>query len=75
MGSTPGTHSFPSGHVAATVVLYGGIVLLAIVTVFLIRNMTMRIKRLPDEFPDQTSGKKSADEELPPAGSKNLSAK
>jgi hypothetical protein len=47
------------------------IVLLAIVTVFLIRNMTMRIKRLPDEFPDQTGGKKSADEELPPTGSKS----
>jgi hypothetical protein len=28
------------------------IVLLAIVTVLLIRNMTMRIKRLPAEFPD-----------------------
>jgi hypothetical protein len=28
------------------------IVLLAIVTVFLIRNMTARIKRLPAEFPD-----------------------
>jgi hypothetical protein len=28
------------------------IVLLAIVTVLLIRNMAMRIKRLPAEFPD-----------------------
>jgi hypothetical protein len=28
------------------------IVVLAIVTVLLIRNMTMRIKRLPAEFPD-----------------------
>jgi hypothetical protein len=42
--------------------------LLAIATVLLIRNMTMRIKRLPDEFPDQESGKKSADEESPPVG-------
>jgi hypothetical protein len=29
------------------------IVLMAIVTVLLIRNMTKRIKRLPAEFPDQ----------------------
>ena len=28
------------------------IVLLGVVTIFLIRNMTMRIKRLPAEFPD-----------------------
>ena len=49
------------------------IVLLAIATVLLIRNMTARIRRLPAEFPDQnatasdagdTSAKK---EELPPA--------
>lgn len=29
VGSTPSTHSFPSGHVAATIVLYGGMALLA----------------------------------------------
>jgi membrane-associated phospholipid phosphatase len=29
LGSTPSTFSFPSGHVAATVVLYGGIAVLA----------------------------------------------
>jgi membrane-associated phospholipid phosphatase len=28
LGSTPSTYSFPSGHVAATVVLYGGIAVL-----------------------------------------------
>ncbi|GGM16638.1 hypothetical protein ACFFX1_41045 [Dactylosporangium sucinum] len=32
------------------------IVLLAIVTVLLIRNMTARIRRLPAEFPDQRAG-------------------
>jgi hypothetical protein len=37
------------------------IVLLAIVTIFLIRNMTARIKRLPAEFPDNTTGE--ADEQ------------
>jgi hypothetical protein len=31
------------------------IVMLAIATVFLIRNMTARIKRLPAEFPDQSA--------------------
>jgi hypothetical protein len=33
------------------------IVVLAIVTVLLIRNMTMRIKRLPAEFPDPSEEK------------------
>jgi hypothetical protein len=36
------------------------IVLLGIATVFLIRNMTMRIRRLPAEFPDPDADKKSA---------------
>jgi hypothetical protein len=38
------------------------IVLLAIVTVLLIRNMTMRIKRLPAEFPDPAE--KTAEEKV-----------
>lgn len=29
LGSTPSTYSFPSGHVAATIVLYGGIAVIA----------------------------------------------
>ncbi|GAA3297467.1 hypothetical protein Dvina_48995 [Dactylosporangium vinaceum] len=33
------------------------IVLLGIATVFLIRNMTMRIRRLPAEFPDPDAPK------------------
>jgi hypothetical protein len=33
------------------------IVLMAIATVFLIRNMTARIKRLPAEFPDTESSR------------------
>jgi hypothetical protein len=33
------------------------IVLLAIATIFLIRNMTKRIKRLPAEFPDPNEAK------------------
>ena len=37
------------------------IVLLAIVTVFLIRNMTARIRRLPSEFPDQSDRGKPSD--------------
>jgi hypothetical protein len=49
------------------------IVLLAIATILLIRNMTMRIKRLPAEFPDERTGKaavgpKPADEDVPPVG-------
>jgi hypothetical protein len=32
------------------------IVLLAIATVLLIRNMNARLRRLPDRFPDQRSG-------------------
>ena len=43
------------------------IVMLAIVTIFLIRNMTARIKRLPAEFPDpqvpDEAGPKSANDE------------
>jgi hypothetical protein len=48
------------------------IVLLGIVTVFLIRNMTARIRRLPAEFPDPDAGKKAeaskdrADSTAPP---------
>jgi hypothetical protein len=30
------------------------ILMLAVVTVFLIRNMNARIRRLPDRFPDQS---------------------
>ncbi|GAA2391547.1 hypothetical protein [Dactylosporangium salmoneum] len=36
------------------------IVLLGIVTVFLIRNMTARIRRLPAEFPDPDADRKTA---------------
>ena len=43
------------------------IVLLAIVTVLLIRNMTARIKRLPAEFPDPDADKKPTDEDSPSA--------
>lgn len=42
------------------------IVLMAIATVFLIRNMTARIKRLPAEFPDPehpANGSAGADEQ------------
>ena len=39
------------------------IVLLAIATVLLIRNMTARIRRLPAEFPDQTDAGKPSDED------------
>ena len=35
------------------------IVLMAIATVFLIRNMTARIRRLPAEFPDNSDGRGS----------------
>ena len=35
------------------------IVLLGIVTVFLIRNMTARIRRLPAEFPDPDAERKA----------------
>jgi hypothetical protein len=38
------------------------IVLLAIATVLLIRNMTARIRRLPAEFPDPDKPATSADE-------------
>ncbi|MEV8511272.1 hypothetical protein [Dactylosporangium sp. NPDC051484] len=33
------------------------IVILGIVTIFLIRNMTARIRRLPAEFPDPDAGR------------------
>ena len=36
------------------------IVLMAIATIFLIRNMTTRIKRLPAEFPDPAADKSGA---------------
>jgi len=36
------------------------IVLMAIATIFLIRNMTTRIKRLPAEFPDPAADKSAA---------------
>ena len=40
------------------------IVLLAIATVFLIRNMNSRLRRLPDKFPDQgPDGPRPADRE------------
>jgi hypothetical protein len=39
------------------------IVLLGIATVFLIRNMTARIRRLPAEFPDPDEAKRAADED------------
>ena len=39
------------------------IVLMAIATVFLIRNMTARIKRLPAEFPDPSAGNSPASDE------------
>ena len=44
------------------------IVLLAIATVLLIRNMSARIKRLPAEFPDQGDAKPVKDDEGPSAG-------
>jgi hypothetical protein len=37
------------------------IVLLAIATVLLIRNMNARLKRLPDEFPDQAEARRAAE--------------
>jgi hypothetical protein len=43
------------------------IVLLAIATVLLIRNMSARIKRLPAEFPDQKETDTPTDKESPPA--------
>jgi hypothetical protein len=40
------------------------IVLLAIATVFLIRNMNSRLRRLPDKFPDQgPDGRRPAERE------------
>lgn len=41
------------------------VVLLVIATVFLIRNMNGRLKRLPREFPDQRDDPNSS-EKLPP---------
>lgn len=41
------------------------IVLLAIATVLLIRNMSGRIKRLPREFPDQQPEQRPEDEPAP----------
>jgi hypothetical protein len=43
------------------------IVLMAIATVFLIRNMTARIKRLPAEFPDPSASSSPGSDE-PDAG-------
>jgi hypothetical protein len=40
------------------------IVLMAIATVFLIRNMTARIKRLPAEFPDPSASNSPTADEL-----------
>ena len=40
------------------------LLLMIVATFLLIRNMSMRIKRLPPEFPDQTDEKR---EEQPPA--------
>ncbi|MFI5914647.1 hypothetical protein [Dactylosporangium sp. NPDC051541] len=42
------------------------IVLLGIATVFLIRNMTMRIRRLPAEFPDPDAPKDVANKDGAP---------
>jgi membrane-associated phospholipid phosphatase len=39
VGAPPGTYSFPSGHVAATIVLYGG---LAIIALTLVRRPVLR---------------------------------
>jgi hypothetical protein len=48
------------------------IVLLAIATIFLIRNMSARIRRLPAEFPDPAeSGKSSDGDATPPARGDN----
>lgn len=44
------------------------ILLLAIATVLLIRNMNKRIRRLPAEFPDQSAGKKPTDPDPPVSG-------
>jgi hypothetical protein len=44
------------------------IVLLGIATVFLIRNMTARIRRLPAEFPDPDAPKPAdRDDPAPPS--------
>ena len=44
------------------------IVLLGIATVFLIRNMTMRIRRLPAEFPDPAAPKDAVrQDDAPPS--------
>ncbi|WP_432831630.1 hypothetical protein [Dactylosporangium sp. CA-092794] len=48
------------------------IVLLGIVTVFLIRNMTARIRRLPAEFPDPDAQRKGAAAEQPGADPDHL---
>ncbi|MGI5245479.1 hypothetical protein [Dactylosporangium sp. CA-139066] len=46
------------------------IVLLGIVTIFLIRNMTARIRRLPAEFPDPDADRKADDQKsADPTGS------
>jgi hypothetical protein len=37
------------------------IVLLAVATVLLIRNMNARLKRLPDEFPDPAQARRAAE--------------
>ena len=37
------------------------IVLLSVATVFLIRNMNKRLRRLPDSFPDQRAGAREAE--------------
>ena len=37
------------------------IVLLSVATVFLIRNMNKRLRRLPDSFPDQRAGARDAE--------------
>lgn len=42
------------------------IVLLVVATVLLVRNMNMRIKRLPAEFPERPGDRKPDDADQPP---------
>jgi hypothetical protein len=42
------------------------IVLLAVATVLLIRNMNARIRRLPDEFPDQNGVEQRSEDKPAP---------
>ena len=42
------------------------VVLMAVATVFLVRNMNSRLKRLPREFPPPPATGSPVDEDLPP---------